>query len=150
MYEESSNYLKHYGVLGMRWGRRALRKEVRKEYERTYDTEYKIANKRSADLESKMLKYADKHKLAYDDGGGGTDKQRKTYEKMSQELWNLEDKAYTQSKAAAAKKIIDKYGEKEYRHIQTVDTIKTHGAVALMLGVPVVALGALSALLIKG
>ena len=24
MYEESSNYLKHYGVLGMRWGRRSF------------------------------------------------------------------------------------------------------------------------------
>lgn len=24
MYEESSNYLKHYGVLGMRWGRRGF------------------------------------------------------------------------------------------------------------------------------
>ena len=28
MYEESSNYLKHYGVLGMRWGQRMLQNRI--------------------------------------------------------------------------------------------------------------------------
>ena len=143
----NQNYLCHYGILGMKWGQR---RALRKEYDRMVDSEYKTANKKADDLEIKMLNYADKHKLAYDDGGGGTDKQRKAYEKMSQEHWNLQDKAYMQAKAIAAKKIVEKYGEKEYRYIQTVDASKTSATVALMFGVPIVALGAISALLVKG
>ena len=61
----NKDYLCHYGVPGMRWGRRMRYKEARKEYDRLYDEEYKVENKAAKALEAKMLSYA-KNKPAID------------------------------------------------------------------------------------
>lgn len=145
-----TTYLMHYGIPGMRWGHHMPHKEARKEYNKIYDQEYSRESKGAKKMEAKMLEYANKHKLAYDDGGGGTDRQRRTYERMSEKQWIMEDEADYRAKQISAKKFVDKYGEREYLHMKTVDNIQLGGAVALVLGLPIVALGGISALLIKG
>ena len=143
------DYLAHYGKIGMRWGHRMHYKDARKEYEGLYNEEHKRESKTAKAMETKMLDYAKKHKLAYG-SGNGTEKQWNTYGKMEDKHYFLEEEASYRSKISATKKFIEKFGEKDYRRMQTVDTMKVSGAVALMLGVPIIALGGISALLIKG
>ena len=97
------------------------------------------------DLETKMSSYGTKHKLnSYEDANA---EQRKVIDRMETRLYNLEDKAYANSKAKAAKAIIKKYGEKEYNYIKAVDDNRVRGTVALVFGVPILALAGLSALI---
>lgn len=145
----NQDYLCHYGVPGMRWGRRMRYKEARKEYDRLYDEEYKVENKAAKALEAKMLSYANKHKLAYDDGGGGTDKQRRKYEEMSEKQMILEDQANRLARQKAGKKFVEKYGEKDFKHMKRVDNAKAAVALTAFLAIPVITIGGISSLLIR-
>lgn len=124
MYYESDNYLAHYGIKGMKWGRRRFRnyddtltnagktryakenyKQAKKQWDKDYDSMYKAARKTKTFAVTKRGK-AKKNMLASD--------YNKKYDKAMDSLDAMQKAKTEYKQAKKADKMVKKYAKKGY------------------------------------
>ena len=142
--------LTHHGVLGMHWGiagkqaGRELRKGVHQDKRTMMKEEQAKAYKKLgiAQKWEDVRAYGVKNNLDLDDGGGGSAKAGKHYEKLTNDAGMAEEKMYALAKKNTTTRMIEKYGQTK------LDTVKKHDVteqkviaatiVAAMASIPVV------------
>lgn len=158
----SYNYndeLYHYGILGMKWGvrryqnkdgsltsagkKRASNKEVREKRESVFKKEYSKLEKEYGISEKKKdaIAYGRKNNLDLDDGGGGNVKAGMKYLSMWDKIDELERRADSEASRRTTQYLIDTYGEKKLKSVERADIARGVAAMAVVLGLPIAAMG---------
>ena len=131
--------LYHFGILGMKWGKRNgpstsdMRKErtkINKQETGKALSKYKITDKRL-----KAIRYARLNGVDIFEGRGPS-KEGAKYYKMNSEIDKLESKAIKEAGEKTASIMLDKYGKDNITRLNRSDNIHTALGMASVLAIP--------------
>lgn len=136
--------LKHFGIPGMHWGRRkgpstkvmrADRRTIGKKENEKAMKKYDIAGKRK-----RVLDYAEKNKLDFD-GGGGSSKAGRNYNKAMATVDKMESLAYKEAGQKTAQKMVDKYGVENIKRLNRSESLRVAAGMAAVIAIPAAIVG---------